>query len=170
MTDVHTHNLDAGPDAIINLPAGQYAPLREGRHYSIGVHPWDTTADYDLEKIAIAAENPQIVAIGECGLDALRGAPLDKQEEIFRWHVALSERLGKPLIIHAVRTQQRIIELHRELKPKRTWIVHGFRGKPQMAAALVREGIHISIGKKYNPAILDVVPSDFLHHETDEDY
>lgn len=168
--DVHTHNLDAGPEAIINLPPGVYEPLRKDWHFSVGVHPWDSDGDYDLDAIAVAAEHPQIVAIGECGLDALRGADLATQEEIFRWHIALSERLGKPLIIHAVRTIQRIIEIHRELRPIQPWLIHGFRGKPQLAASLVREGIHISIGQKFNPAILEVVPPTLLHHESDDNY
>lgn len=147
-----------------------YAPLRADRFYSIGVHPWDTECPNDLEAIAQGAENPQIVAIGECGMDALRGAPAAKQEEIFRWHVALSERLGKPLIIHAVRTLQRMIELRRELKPTQRWIIHGFRGKPEMARVLIRAGFDISIGSRYNPAILPVVPQDRLHQETDTDF
>ncbi len=168
--DAHTHNLMAGPDAIINLPRDAGQSLRPDRFYSVGVHPWDTLEPFDLEAISACAESQQVLAIGECGLDALRGAPLQRQEEIFRWHVRLSERLGKPLIIHAVRTLQRIIELRKELKPAQRWIVHGFRGKPQLAEALIRSGIDISIGTKHNPEALSVIPADRLHHETDEDY
>lgn len=169
-TDCHTHNLEAGIDAIINLPQGEYAPLRPDRFYSIGVHPWDTNKPYELDKISNGATDSQIVAIGECGLDAKQGATLDIQEEIFRWHIALSEHLCKPLIVHAVHTHQRIIELRKELKPKQKWIIHGFRGKPQLAQALIKAGCDISVGHHYNPAILGVVPSDRLHHESDDNY
>lgn len=166
--DIHTHNRNAGPDAIINLDLGELIPA-EGA-YSVGIHPWTTEniTEADMQRLADMAQDPRIVAIGECGLDARHGAPLPRQEEIFLVQAKLSEELKKPLIIHAVHTHQRIIELRRMLKPSQQWIIHGFRGKPQLAQALLKCGCDISIGEKYNPQILDVVPADRLYHETDD--
>lgn len=165
--DIHTHNLDAGPDAIINLPFGADIPA-EGA-YSMGIHPWDTesTTDADIERLAAIARDERIVAIGECGLDALRGATLDRQEQIFLQQAAISEAVGKPLIIHAVRTHGRIAELRRRLKPAQKWIIHGFRGKPQLARQLLDAGCDISLGALFNPAVPSVVPPGRLHAETD---
>lgn len=165
--DVHTHRLDAGPDAIINLPLGAKVP-GEGS-FSVGIHPWDASSvtEADRQWVENSAMLPQVAAIGETGLDALRGGPLDEQEQLFRWHVALSERAGKPIIIHAVKTLQRLIELRKELKPSQPWVIHGFRGKPQMALQLVRAGFDISIGERHHPGIAEAVPPNRLHHETD---
>ncbi|MCC8113839.1 MAG: TatD family hydrolase [Bacteroidales bacterium] len=168
--DVHTHRMDAGPEAIINLPMGAEVP-KDGS-YSVGIHPWDTSqSDESIQQqmgwVAQCAIQPNIVAIGECGLDALRGAPLPDQERIFRWHIALSEQLQKPLILHVVKTADQIIRLRKELRPTQQWIVHGFRGKPQLAQQLLRAGIDISLGDKYNPETLAVIPPDRLYRDSD---
>ena len=166
-TDIHTHRPDAGEDAVICLP--RLAPVPDSGYYSVGIHPWDTASatEADFRWLEQAAQIENVVAIGETGLDALRGATLKEQEDIFLRHVALSETSGKPLIIHAVRTLGRIIELRREIRPQSRWIIHGFRGKPEMARQLLRAGIDISIGAKYNPGVPEIVPPGHLFHETD---
>lgn len=163
--DVHTHILDAGPDAIINLPLGANVPPVGS--YSVGVHPWEADANVDWVQLREAAEKPQVVAIGEVGLDALRGPDLPIQERTFIRQALLAEELGKPLIIHCVRAYGRLLELRRELQPKQTWLVHGFRGKPELARQLTAAGFEISIGSRYNPAVPASVPTHLLHHETD---
>lgn len=73
---------------------------------SVGVHPneqdgQNPTAD---ELIALATE-PQVVAVGETGLDYFRcqegeEGSLEWQRERFRQHIAAAKVTGKPLIIH----------------------------------------------------------------------
>ena len=166
--DVHTHRLDAGPAAIVNLPEGADVP--EEGYFSAGVHPWNSgrpdTAEL-MEWAARVAEHPRVVAIGETGLDALRGAPMEEQERLFRAHAELSERVGKPLIIHAVRTLQRLIELRRELRPTQEWVIHGFRGKPQTAQSLLRAGFSLSYGARYNAESFALTPPGRRYRETD---
>lgn len=168
--DIHTHNLKAGPDAIINLPWRSSLPP-EG-YFSAGIHPWDTSkvSSEDLAWVESLSKDPRVVAIGEAGLDALRGASLPEQEAIFRRHVELSERAGKPLIIHAVRTLHHIIRLRKELRPSQRWIIHGFRGKPDLARQLLDAGIDISLGMRFNPDTENIIPADRLFRESDEDY
>lgn len=166
--DIHTHRPDAGADAIINILPGD--TIRPGRWYSIGIHPWDTgtqPSPQTWQLLADTAADPQIVAIGECGLDALRGAPLPQQETIFLRHVQLSEQLHKPLIIHAVRTIHHILRLHGTLRPTQPWIIHGYRGNPTAAAQLIAAGIHLSFGPRHNPHTYAATPSHLRHRETD---
>ncbi len=166
-SDIHTHRPDAGKNAVICLP--RLAPVPVSGYYSAGIHPWDTdtAAEADFIWLAKAAALDNVVAIGETGLDALRGAPLQVQEEIFRRHIDISEACRKPLIIHAVRTINRIIELCRDIRPQSRWIIHGFRGKPEQARQLLHAGIDISLGAKYNPRVPEIVPAGHLFHETD---
>lgn len=167
-SDVHTHRLDAGPDAIINLPLDSIADVpADGRSYSVGVHPWEADAQVDWERLREAASLPQVVAIGECGLDALRGPALDVQEPVLVRQAHLAEELGKPLIIHCVRAYGRLMELRRGLSPSQPWLVHGFRGKPELARQLVSLGFEISLGPKFNPGVLSAIPPILLHRETD---
>lgn len=118
-----------------------------------------------LENIA---DSSRITAIGECGLDRLRGADIKRQEHLFARHIRLSEQLRKPMIIHCVRAFDRLLHMHREYRPHQLWIVHGFRGKPQLASQLVDNGIAISLGERFNPQTANIIPAGYLFFETDE--
>ena len=173
--DIHHHSKEGesmDENRIVNLDYCDDIP--EQGYYSIGVHPWSTInmteedAAHALSCINTKAKSDRIVAIGECGFDRLKGGPKDLQERIFREHVALSEKLEKPLIIHSVRSTDDIIRLKKELKPKQLWIIHGFRGKKENALQLIRQGICLSLGELYNEETARIVPDDMLFFETDE--
>lgn len=166
-SDIHTHNLEAGDDAVINLPWGADVPQKG--YYSVGIHPWDAgeVTEDDYSRLMCLAKDDRVVAIGEAGMDALRGPSMDKQEEVFVRHVQVSEAVCKPMIIHAVRTFHEIIRLRKKLRPKQRWIVHGFRGKPALALQLISAGIDISLGDKYNPETKAVIPPEHLFYDSD---
>lgn len=165
--DVHTHNREAGSRAIVNLSVADEIPA-EGC-FSVGIHPWDAAGvtERDFKRLERLVADRRVVAIGETGMDGRRGAPLAVQEAVFRRHVSLSEHFGKPLIVHAVATFPCLIALRRELKPSQRWLVHGFRGKPELAAELLRHGFALSFGEHFNPAAVAVVPDGRLFAETD---
>lgn len=170
LLDVHTHH-PGREGAIINLAPGE-TPV-DGLIYSAGLHPWDTALpdreiDSRLDEISRLAARREVVAIGESGLDLLRGASLDRQEAIFRRQVAISESVGKPMILHVVKAFPEIMRLRRELSPAQPWVIHGFRGKPQLAAELLREGFYISLGERFNRETAEIIPADRLFVETDE--
>lgn len=161
--DTHTHHLRH--DAWVNRAPGDI--LEPGYTYSVGVHPWDADS-FDLRALEEAAAHEAVAAIGETGLDTLRGPSLEVQEHVFRAHVNISESLGKPLVIHCVKAFDRLMALKKELKPTQLWIIHGFRGKPQQAGQLLRAGFHLSFGPNFNPDTARVIPSDRLYIETDD--
>lgn len=165
--DVHTHDLHRS-NAVVNLPQGCAIPA-EG-YYSVGIHPWDSAevSEAALEWLREAAASERVVAIGETGFDALRGGDMERQEALFREHIALSRQYGKPLIIHNVRGTDRLVRLHRELKPAEPWIVHGFRGKPELARQLVNEGLYLSVGERFNRNSSEVIPAERLLLESDD--
>lgn len=111
---------------------------------------------------------PEVVAIGETGLDSLRGSSLDVQTALLRRHALLAESVGKPLILHVVRRWDEIIALKKELKPTVKWIIHGFRGGARQARSLVDAGFYLSVGEHFNPDAIRDIPSDRLYTETDE--
>ena len=143
----------------------------EGQLYSIGIHPWDTDINpgsIDWDKFTFMASQPCVMAIGECGIDKLKGGPLFKQMLIFKQQIDLSEKLGKPLIIHDVKAHDVIVGLKKDLNPSQNWMVHGFRGKPSVAKMLTDAGIFLSFGEKFNPDTPKEVPSNMLLAETDD--
>ena len=93
---------------------------------------------------------------------------MDRQEELFREHASLSRIYGKPMIIHNVRGTDRLISIRRELRPAEPWIIHGFRGKPELARQLVREGFYLSVGERFNRDSLAEIPAERLLLESDD--
>lgn len=170
LIDLHTHRPDA-TDAVISLPPGcveLFVASNPAASVSTGTHPWSSGEDADFGLLERVAALPQVVAIGEAGLDRLRGAPIDRQIEIFRQNTALSERLRKPLVIHCVRAWSELMGVYRALRPSMPWAIHGFRGRPELARQLLQHGFYLSLGEHYNPASALIIPDDRLLVETDE--
>jgi TatD DNase family protein len=172
--DIHTHNAEA-LNAIYNLPTPT-ALHPAGRPVSVGLHPWDT-ADKTPEELRQlydgitrrALLDHDVAAIGETGLDNKRGADLATQIEVLCFHIALAQKLGKPLILHVVGAWSELLRIKRETAGKEVaWIIHGFRGKPELARQLLNAGFYLSLGLRYNPASAEIIPSDRLLLESDE--
>lgn len=174
--DIHHHLSNfaepADNDRIVNL--NYYERVPQAGYYSIGVHPWSTenmSADEAyaaIEKVRSQAAHKNVAAIGECGLDRLKGGDKEIQEYIFRAHIDISETTEKPLIIHSVKSTEDIIRIKKELKPEQLWIIHGFRGKKEAAQQLLGQGIALSFGEHFNEEAVRVVPDAMLFSETDE--
>ena len=149
--DFHTHNLLASPGtAIVNLPEEwtlrpELFRLQPGALYSAGIHPW-WTADAErthrmLDALPRLLEHPQVVRVGECGLDRLRGASLETQVEVFEAQVAMAECFGLPMTLHIVRAFDVLLRLKKQLCPTVQWTVNGFRGGPALARQLLAAGL-----------------------------
>ena len=174
--DAHTHHLPDGADAtlraLVNLDKGATIPDTISPHirFSVGLHPWEVTPDWqpDFEPLRHPAEHPLVVAIGETGLDRLRGAEIPLQEEAFRAHIQLSETLRKPLIVHCVKAADTLLHLRKRLRPQMPWLYHGFRGTPALARQLLDAGIDLSFGIHANPEAARCCPLDRMTLETDD--
>jgi len=170
--DIHTHVLPEEPGtAIVCIGCGPIpdGALEQGHVFSAGLHPWDVTG-HDEESFSNLEEllaNPQVLAVGECGFDTLKGPSHELQEQAFVRQVELSERFRKPMILHVVRDFDSVIRLRKQLKPTQKWIIHGFRGGPQQMEQLYSNGILVSFGPKHNPEAIRQVPPDRLYRETD---
>jgi len=177
--DIHTHHQSPDrPDviAVRSIPmqeAHQYAPS-EG-FFSIGLHPWESeTVDLDHQLFDELIARPEIIAVGECGLDRLRGADIKKQTILFVQQAIMAETRHKPLIIHCVRAWQEIMSLKTELNPKVPWIIHSYRGKSHVAAKLVDLGFYLSFGESllsFNPVLSDILrntPDERFFLESDD--
>lgn len=173
MLDIHTHKQEAGlgGKAIVNYRLSEAPPFAEGCCYSVGVHPWqlaEADAGRQLQMLAHRLPHKQIVAIGEAGLDKLAAAPMEIQAKAFAAQVHLSETYRLPLIIHCVKAMEQLLAIKKQLRPLQPWIWHGFRGKPQQAAQLLRQGFYLSLGEHYPPETMRLIPDDRLFLETDE--
>ena len=73
------------------------------------------------------------------------------------------------MIIHCVKAWEELIQIRKETKPTRPWIIHGYRGKPELTRRLLHEGFLFSIGDQINVDSMQLIPVDALFCETDED-
>ena len=168
--DIHTHHAAPQPEGVICCSPENFSPI-EGQFYSVGIHPWavaEGVADETWEKLETALSHPQVVALGECGIDIPKGGMLFRQMQVFKRQIDLSEKLCKPLIIHSVKAQDIIIGIKKDLQPKQPWLVHGFRGKPTIAKMYTDAGIFLSFGERFNESSLASLPEEFIFAETDE--
>lgn len=168
--DIHTHVLpDVAGTAVVCIGCGPLPQDSGGHLLSAGLHPWDVTGqdDSQLQALKRVLALPQVVAVGECGFDALRGPSRELQEQAFRCQQHLSETFGKPMILHVVREFDTLLRLKKELNPSQQWLVHGFRGGPEQLGQLAAHGIHVSFGIRFNPDSMRAVPLDRLFLETD---
>lgn len=169
--DIHSHRADMAlrGDTVVCIEPG--TPMLPGGTYSVGLHPWSTVRPLTLGQLTALwrdASDARCVAVGECGLDALRGGPEGRQEAVFALQARMADRLGKPLIIHCVRRYDRLLALRRSLRPHVEWIIHGFRGKPALARQLLAAGISLSLGPRHNPDTAAIIPEHRRYSESDE--
>lgn len=173
--DFHTHNgqAEAGcavinvPDRVLFLPCS-FKP-EEGKLYSAGLHPM---LDGDWEKawqgLRELVDQPAVAALGECGLDKRSGHPMEEQCRYLALQMELADRLHLPLILHCVRAWDELLVVHRAHPSPMPRVVHGFRGKPELAAELLKEGFFLSFGPTYNAEALRLCPQAKRFMETDD--
>ena len=170
--DIHTHRLYGHPEESIFSYSMKDALPAAAVYISPGIHPWYLSGRDDLERqeqwLVGQLSDSRVLALGEAGLDKLCPCPMEWQVEAFGRVARLAEQTGLPLIIHCVKATGELIALKKDFRPSVPWIIHGFRGKKELAASLVGQGFYLSFGEKYHPEALEAVLSERLLFETDE--
>ena len=150
--DIHTHTERTKDNLIqvVNLDLNQLCP--EQGYYSYGIHPWALdNVDFQIEEalslLEARLQSPNVLALGEAGLDKMHKASFKQQIAVFERQIELSEALRKPMILHNVRSHNEIIALRKKHKAQQPWIVHGFSGTEQDVKQLIGQGIYLSVGE-----------------------
>lgn len=172
--DIHTHHLPTHPDEAIvsyHCSSPSLTDLDKVVHLSAGIHPWFLTGEditLQLAWLDTLLEDKRLCAIGEAGLDKCCHTPFALQQKAFEAQIIRSEHLCLPMILHIVRTHQEIIACRKHIHARQPWIIHGFRGKKEVAQTLLNQGFYLSFGQKFQPETLRYVPDERLLLETDE--
>ena len=169
--NIHTHTLVYPESEILSCSSG--LPPTDPRivYTSIGIHPWSLTeenAETQWHTLQEQISDPSVIAIGEGGLDKLKGPSMDIQMKLLKQQALLSEEKRLPLILHCVKAFNELILLKKEIKPSQAWIIHGFRGKEALATDCLRHGFYLSFGEHFQEDALRTVPLEKLFIETDE--
>jgi len=177
----------------------------KGIYATVGLHPIHTAKSYhdvqelggndeakgfvsrgevfDYEYYKSLAQDPKVVAIGECGLDYYRvdESLKEKQREIFISHLTLAREVKKPLMIHCRPSKgtddayQDLLAILNEQNYDSPFVVHFYVGSPFMTDKLVARGAYFTFGgvvtfaREYDESIR-IIPMNKILSETDAPY
>jgi len=133
-----------GTDIESSVRAVELARSHENVWATVGIHPTEISEDINFDMLKKLAQDPKVVAIGECGLDYVssNAEEIIQQKELFAHHITLANEIGKPLMLHVrngKQTQgayQHALTILRSLATVR-FNFHFFAGTPQDAADIV---------------------------------
>jgi len=168
-----------GFDHKTNKRAIELADEYEFIYATVGFHPTDASKIEESDKEALfpLLKHPKVVGIGECGLDFYWDKEhIDKQIDLFKWHIELSLKQDLPLIIHmrdASEATYNVLKEYQGLKG----IMHCYSGSAEMAPLFIDLGLHISLGGpvtfkngRVPKEVAKIVPINRLLVETDAPY
>lgn len=167
-----------------DLPSSSSAlalALRYGDAAAVGVHPHDAQAfeAATAEQLKELASAPQVVAIGETGLDYHYGfSSRNSQCEAFRIHIRLAKQLNLPLVIHCREAFDDLCSIMEEEEASAVGgVVHCFTGGVDDAHRVVEMGFYLGVSgvitfpkSKTICDALASVPAERLMLETDCPY
>ncbi|MBL78734.1 MAG: DNAase [Nitrosomonadaceae bacterium] len=114
---------------------------------SVGVHPdYENIAEPQTEKLAILAQHPKIIAIGETGLDYSRlKGNLEWQRDRFRNHIRAARQCNKPLIIHTREASADTLKIMEEEGANQVGgVMHCFTESWEIAQKAMKMNFYIS--------------------------
>lgn len=132
-----------------------------------GIHPWAAEHEVALPDFAVCD------IVGETGLDYACDVDRARQMELFRAHLRAAERLGKPVVLHVVRSFEDVTRTLGDYPTLRGILFHGFIGSVEQAARCFERGYYLSFGVRSlrSPRTREVIiatPADRLFVETDD--
>jgi TatD DNase family protein len=146
---------------------------------TMGIHPHDAAraTEADWAQLQQLCSRDEVSAVGEAGLDYFYDhSPRDVQRDSLWRQCELSNRLGKPLVVHVRDAHE---DCHRILKETqvRKGVIHCFTGQTEDARRYLELGLFISLSGvityKKSEALQDAArfcPLDRLMVETDSPY
>jgi TatD DNase family protein len=173
--------VEAGTDAASSRAAVALARRQPLVRAAVGFHPCDVRAERmsEMDEIEALAMEPEVVAIGETGLDFHwpENASANVQEEFLRRHIAIAKKSGKPLVLHHRAAGERVAAvLEREGPPEAGGTFHCFAGDLALARRVIAMGMKIGVGgsatfkKSALPAIIRELDLRDVVLETDSPY
>lgn len=114
-----------------------------------GVHPHHASelGAVEMEELSSLAACPEVVAVGECGLDYFRNfSPRDAQISAFERQLELAAKLGKPAFLHERDAHADFVGIVRSFRPRLAGAVaHCFTAGAAEARAYLEMDLHIGI-------------------------
>ncbi|RBQ16842.1 AraC family transcriptional regulator [Spongiactinospora rosea] len=167
-----------------DLPSSRWcadaAAVHRAVRAAVAIHPNDAheATPEVLADIEELAREPQVVAVGETGLDYYRDwAAKSDQHASFRAHIEIAKRAGKALVIHDRDAHDDVLRVLAEQGAPDVVVFHSFSGDADLAERCARAGYYMSFSGpltyKNATALREaaaVAPAELLMVETDAPY
>jgi TatD DNase family protein len=138
----------------VRLLAHRHNEMRDV--YALGIHPLytPTATEAHLQQLDAALQqhrnDPQLVAVGEIGLDGFVPAinsseAWDKQQHFYRAQLKLARQHQLPIVLHVRRSADALLKGLRDITVK-GGIAHAFNGSLQQAQAFTEMGFKLGFG------------------------
>ena len=113
---------------------------------SAGVHPMHGHNPLDLTLLAELASCPDVVGVGETGLDYHHHPEHgEAQRESFAGHLEVASKVRKPVIVHTRNAQRDTLDMIRSVGPMEAGgVLHCFTESREMAHAVLDHNFYIS--------------------------
>jgi TatD DNase family protein len=147
-----------------------------------GIHPHDakTADEHSLADLRQLLDQPQVRAVGECGLDFNRDfSPRPVQLEVLEMQLQLAAETGMPLMLHERDASEALLALLKIYRAKLAEVVlHCFTGNADELKAYLDLDLHIGItgwicDERRGRHLIDLlpeIPHNRLMLETDSPY
>jgi len=164
-------------DAVIGLAEREPAVWA-----SVGIHPHeaDQHGDMTSAKLVEKARHPDVIGIGETGLDYYYDySDREQQQACFRQHIAAARESGLPIIVHTRDAEEDTARIMREEMEQGTYsgVIHCFTASADFARIALDLGLYISLSgivtfknAKDLQEIAQTIPDDRLLIETDSPF
>jgi TatD DNase family protein len=143
-------------------------------------HPSETRGWHHrwIEDIEAIAESPEVVAIGETGLDLYwDDSFFDSQLRAFASHIELAKRVDKALVIHTRESMKEALEMFGRGSPPERFVFHCWSGTQDQLKEALGYGAFVSFAGNVSYKTAEdlreaarAVPEDRLLVETDSPY
>lgn len=152
---------------------------QQGILSTAGIHPHaaSTYTASSMAAIRSLLDEPEVVAIGETGLDFhYDNSPRDIQRESFEAHLDLARDTDRPVVVHSRSADSDMVEVLRRRGQTVRGVLHCFTGGDELLEAGLQAGWFFSFGgvvtfKSFAGASqVRRVPWDRLMLETDSPY
>lgn len=135
--------VNVGTDVASSTEAIGVAVEHDGVWATAGVHPHDASGG--LEGLEALLSRPEVVAVGECGLDYhYDHSPRPVQREVFAAQVALAVAHHLPLVVHSREAWEDTLDILGSAARPEVVVLHCFTGGPDEARRCLDLGAYLS--------------------------
>ena len=131
------------PSVSLNVDKNQYPGYL---YFAIGIHPENIKENITKNKIEEFI-NKDTIAIGECGLDYLKGENKKLQIEIFKIQIEIAKENSLPIIIHSRESLEdvyKILSYYYSNGDKNSGVIHSAYGDINLLSKIIDLGFYLS--------------------------